>query len=445
MINGGGSTTTTVNITVVNTVVPTFVNVNNNSICIGDTIKYITQPGYYNYSWNIAGSLNVDYKIVSGGISSTDNQVTLQWLTSGNKTVSVNYADANGFTGTIAAVVTNTINGLPSGTIVASQGTILCSGSNLPLSVNGGVSYAWQLNGVGISGGANGQLSANTVGVYSVLITDANGCSNTASNMVTLTGISAPVASYIVNSYCVNQPLQVTNISQTMNSGMVSYTWSDNLGNTSSNSVPSFMYSQAGNVQLQLTVTPQLCPQLANTVVQNIEVAVPQVGIRMSPVNVIAGSNTNLNARQLNNVSGYNWVPSTGLSNASVSNPTVNISQEQLYYININTASGCVTTDTLLVRVFAGWDIFVPNVFSPNGDGINDILNVNLVGVKSLHYFRIYNRWSKKVFETSDAGQGWDGRVNGVLQPMATYVWIAEGIDNNGQTVRKEGSVTLLR
>lgn len=212
-----------------------------------------------------------------------------------------------------------------------------------------------------------------------------------------------------------------------------------------SSSVPSFSYSQLGNVQLQLTVTPQLCPQLANSVTLSITIASPQAGLRMSPVNVIMGNNTTLNARQISGVSNYSWVPSTGLSNGSVSNPTVNINQEQLYYINMTTSSGCVTTDTLLVRVFAGWDIFVPNVFSPNGDGVNDILNVNLVGVKSLRYFRIYNRWSKKVFETSDAGQGWDGRVNGVLQPMATYVWIAEGIDNNGQTVRKEGSVTLLR
>ncbi|MDE3124699.1 MAG: gliding motility-associated C-terminal domain-containing protein [Bacteroidota bacterium] len=178
---------------------------------------------------------------------------------------------------------------------------------------------------------------------------------------------------------------------------------------------------------------------------KSIGIESPEAGIRMSPVNVISGSNATLNARQLSNVSGYSWSPSTGLSNSLIGSPTVNINQEQMYYISINKLSGCVTTDTLLVRVFAGWDIFVPNVFSPNGDGINDILNVNLVGVKRLHYFRIYNRWSKKVFETSDAGQGWDGRVNGVLQPMATYVWIAEGVDNNGQTVRKEGSVTLLR
>lgn len=84
-------------------------------------------------------------------------------------------------------------------------------------------------------------------------------------------------------------------------------------------------------------------------------------------------------------------------------------------------------------------------MFSLKGDGVNDLLKVNLVGIKNLRYFRIYNRWSKKVFETSDAEQGWDGKLNGVFQSMATYVWIAEGVNNNGNTVHKEGCITLLR
>lgn len=91
------------------------------------------------------------------------------------------------------------------------------------------------------------------------------------------------------------------------------------------------------------------------------------------------------------------------------------------------------------------YDILVPNVFSPNGDRQNDELHVNLKGVKQLHYFRVFNRSGKKLFETSDAGKGWDGTFNGTPQPFATYVWTAEGVDDSGRVFRRQGSVTLLR
>lgn len=57
----------------------------------------------------------------------------------------------------------------------------------------------------------------------------------------------------------------------------------------------------------------------------------------------------------------------------------------------------------------------------------------------------MFNRWGKKMFETSDPAQGWDGRVNGELQPLATYVWTAEAVDANGQVFHRQGSFTLLR
>jgi gliding motility-associated-like protein len=94
---------------------------------------------------------------------------------------------------------------------------------------------------------------------------------------------------------------------------------------------------------------------------------------------------------------------------------------------------------------FAAINIYVPRVFTPNGDGTNDVLKPILVGIAQFHYFSVYNRWGNLVFTTQDANLGWDGRFKGVLQPVETYLWIAEGIDNQGKKVVQKGMVSLVR
>jgi gliding motility-associated-like protein len=94
---------------------------------------------------------------------------------------------------------------------------------------------------------------------------------------------------------------------------------------------------------------------------------------------------------------------------------------------------------------FAGINIYVPRVFSPNGDGTNDILKPILVGITNFHYFSVYNRWGNLIFTTQDPNAGWDGRFKGVPQPVETYLWMAEGIDAKGNRVVQKGMVSLVR
>ena len=92
-----------------------------------------------------------------------------------------------------------------------------------------------------------------------------------------------------------------------------------------------------------------------------------------------------------------------------------------------------------------GTNILVPKAWSPNGDGHNDKLQPFTVNIKELKYFRIFNRWGQLVFETNSIGQGWDGIFKGQPQPLDTYQWIAEGIGNDGQPVKRAGNSVLLR
>jgi len=94
---------------------------------------------------------------------------------------------------------------------------------------------------------------------------------------------------------------------------------------------------------------------------------------------------------------------------------------------------------------FAQINIYVPRVFTPNNDGTNDILKPILVGISTFHYFNIYNRWGNLIFTSQDPNQGWDGTFKGVPQPVETYLWIAEGIDENGKKVVQKGMTSLVR
>jgi gliding motility-associated-like protein len=94
---------------------------------------------------------------------------------------------------------------------------------------------------------------------------------------------------------------------------------------------------------------------------------------------------------------------------------------------------------------FIGIDIYVPKVFTPNGDGTNDVLKPIIPGIAVFHYFNVYNRWGNLIFTTRDANAGWDGRWNGVPQPVETYIWSAEGLDAEGNLIIRKGMVSLVR
>jgi gliding motility-associated-like protein len=91
-------------------------------------------------------------------------------------------------------------------------------------------------------------------------------------------------------------------------------------------------------------------------------------------------------------------------------------------------------------------EMYVPTAFTPNHNGLNDVLRPILMGIRDLHYFRVYNRWGELVYESkSNEPPGWDGNFHGVPQPMQVIIWIAEGIGVDGRTYFRKGTSTLIR
>jgi len=139
------------------------------------------------------------------------------------------------------------------------------------------------------------------------------------------------------------------------------------------------------------------------------------------------------------------WTPDNYLTNPTSVTPVFKSPVEQEYRIEITTATGCLTIDTQLVKTVKNVDIYVPTAFTPNNDGLNDLLRPTLMGVKKLNYFRVYNRWGQMMYETATERAGWDGRLRGLEQGSQVVVWTAEGLGVDGKIYMKKGTSVLVR
>jgi len=137
----------------------------------------------------------------------------------------------------------------------------------------------------------------------------------------------------------------------------------------------------------------------------------------------------------------FQWFPPSGLSATNISNPVAQPEVRTRYFVTARTEAGCIVEDSIDVLVNTESVLDLPNAFSPTtGD-----FKVVKRGIATLKYFRIFNRWGNKVFETTDINKGWDGRFNDKEQPMGVYIYSVEATTNTGKPFRKDGNVTLIR
>ena len=142
----------------------------------------------------------------------------------------------------------------------------------------------------------------------------------------------------------------------------------------------------------------------------------------------------------------YQWIPSRYLSNPAIPNPVATLNDAIEYTVNVRTKEGCAASDKINIKVYkTPPEIFVPTAFTPNGDGLNDILAPIPVGIDKFIYFKLYNRYGELVFSTTEVGKGWNGIFKGKSQGNESYVWHVKGIDYLGREYFKKGQTTLVR
>jgi gliding motility-associated-like protein len=147
----------------------------------------------------------------------------------------------------------------------------------------------------------------------------------------------------------------------------------------------------------------------------------------------------------------YKWEPLQYLSCTDCASPVVRPEKKVEYQLTVQNPYGCAATATARIKTFSGGSVSIPNGFTPNNDGRNDVFYIlGGVDVKLINDFSVFNRWGQKVFqvqhvEANDPAFGWNGSLNGRPAEPGAYVYFAVIVFSNGETQTFKGTVILIR
>jgi gliding motility-associated-like protein len=330
--------------------------------------------------------------------------------------------------------------------VVASPQGAACGSKNGSITVTGGNGFApftYSIDGSHFQ--ASNVFDGLAAGSYTIIMKDANGVTGSVTTTVTTGCSSTNPCDNILNltmdgDTTICQGMATT---LTVQSNATGFAWVPTAG-LSNAGIASPVAEPSVTTVYTLTATLGACTETGSVTVT----VMPQP-------KVFAGDDTAVKINQslplqavdVNNsgFTSYQWSPTQGLSNPFSQDPTALIKGNITYLVTATTPEGCVGIDSIVIEAFAYSDIIVPNAFTPNGDGHNDVLRAIAVGMKEFRYFTVFNRLGQQVFTTSNASVGWDGTLNGRPMVSGAYVWMAGGVDYTGKTVQRRGVVILVR
>jgi gliding motility-associated-like protein len=316
--------------------------------------------------------------------------------------------------------------------------------SNSSTNLVGVMEYKWDMGNGTILTTRDVTYSYPKAGNYIVkLVVSSIGiCADSTSVPVTI--YQNAVAAFDIEATCIDIPVApVNNTADTLGS-TVFYLWSFGNGQTSAlRNPPAQVYPKAGNYNVSLSVSSLQCPVPAHIITRSLQVDRPKPAVNYPVEFAVINLPLDLHTRPIGET--VLWSPAINLDNAASFNPVFMGANEYLYTIDIKTKTGCITTDTQLVKMVKSIEIYVPTAFTPDGDGKNDVLRPVMFGIKQLHYFRIFNRWGQLFYETQTIKQGWDGRFKSAKQEMQTLVWVVEALGVDGKIYIKKGATVLIR
>lgn len=312
---------------------------------------------------------------------------------------------------------------------------------------NEAMTYQWKFSDGEIDTTLHVSKTFLSAGSYNVklIATTSFGCKDSLDK--TIWAMPNGVPDFSVDPVCVNRPVLFKNLSSENGTPRATYSWEFNNGTVGSllkDPLP-IVYLETDTVQVRLQMISLGCETRPQTISKTVEVHAPKPSTRYHDITVPEGNFKWLEAKGEAG-DNYNWRPAIQLNNYNTRYVEFNAAPNDVkYLIDITDKYTCLRTDTLQIFLLKKPGYYLPTAFTPNGDGLNDIIKPYLVAMKSLKRFSIYNRWGNLVFSTGRAGEGWDGRRNGVAQDAGTYVWVLEFMDNNNILVIEKGTLTLIR
>lgn len=417
------STTVTVN-------QPLSISVNSPSICIGDS-AILTASGAAGYIWSFgADSSNVN-TAVAGPLTTTSYIVT---------------ETTSGCSGTAVSIVT--VNSIP---VISVNSPTICSGSVATLIANGGTSYSWSS---GASGTGTNTATVSPTGPSSYTVTGTtNGCSSTAVSIVSVNDLPIPSFTSNLTNGCA--PLCVQFIeAASPNCNNLLFDFGD--GNTSSLSSPQHCFVQAGPYSVSVSCTDAYGCIGVTTIPSMITVAdVPEADFSISPSAPVL-TNSQVVFTDISSFGGtqlWNFGDvASGVNNTSAISTASHVyAADGNYCITLISANsaGCKDTTSECIDVISESTISIPNIFTPNGDNVNDLFIISTTAITELTC-SIYDRWGLKLAEWNGVNGYWDGKTSsGNSAPDGVYFYVlkAEGIERSGKkiTIEKQGFVQLLQ
>ncbi len=389
--------------------------------CKGTPVQ-LTSSGATIYSWSPATGLSSS----SSGSPIATPADTTQYIVTGT--------NAYGCTAKDSVMVY--VKKLPA--VVISNDDTVCTNQSVQLLASGGSLYTWSpaatLNNGSISNPVASPISNTT---YTVLVTGSNNCSNKDSVNISI----RPLPNFSVSadkSTCVNGKAQLSA------TGGTSYVWSPaTYLNNAAIATP--VATVPANTMFTVNITDANC-NLSATLTTNVLTNLPKPIITALKANDIdcVFSSAQLTATGANV---YVWSPATGLSSSNVANPIATPAVTQQYtVIGRDSTSNCQSQDTITVFIKGATNpkAYIPNAFTPNGDGSNDCFRVKDFGTVKIVDIIIFNRWGNLVFQTKNPAECWDGNYKGQPADPGNYVYYIQVINDCGKEIEK-GNLLLIR
>ncbi|PAW93209.1 hypothetical protein CKK33_06745 [Mucilaginibacter sp. MD40] len=331
--------------------------------------------------------------------------------------------------------VTININAVPSP--AALQPQTVCQGDVITLSASGGTTYEW--TGPNLPPTTQNPLVIpNTdmanAGLYHVKVISAAGCSTTLPVTVIINARPVVTASAAVSEVCKGRSTQLTATSATA----ISYKWVPAAG-LSDPDIANPVATPLINTHYTVTVTnAQGCT--GNAGVDIVVKPLPEAGAGSNKV-IFEGQSVRLNGAAGGSVGNYSWSPASSLDDPYSLTPLASPTDDVTYTLTVNSANNCdLATSQVFVRVYK--KIVVPNSFSPNNDGINDLWNIEALITYPESELSVYDRNGQRIFFSRGYGKPWDGRRNGADLPAGTYYYV---IDLKNGTSQLKGWVLIVR
>jgi gliding motility-associated-like protein len=321
----------------------------------------------------------------------------------------------------------------------------VCAGSNAFNLTATPASGTW--SGTGITDANAGTFNPSTAGTFNVTYTIAGACGNTASQNITVNALPVPALTSDLLSGCAPLCVNFTELTASACAG-VGYDFGD--GTTGTTSSPAHCYSSSGSYPVSISCTDNNgCTGTTSSAIVITVQQTPTASMTVSPTGILP-TNTTVTFTDAS-VSGgnqiWNFGDTASVNNASfLSSDSHTYASEGTYCITLISSNnfGCIDSTFECIMVVDDAEVSVPNIFTPNGDGKNDVFRISSTGLKSLKCV-IYDRWGLKIAELSSVNEGWDGTTTtGNLAADGVYFYILDFTALNDKTTKKQGFVQLL-